>query len=350
MHQSTKRILMTAVATAAVLGLTLPAHAGKGGSFGGMSRGGGSMARSMGSMRSSTSARTMSAGNFSSRNFTTPARGMARPSFGQSNAINSSARYMNSSVSRGRGVSSLSGGQRLPARLGTVQNAAKGTVANRGAFVDKLNGNKRVSDFVKGSAKGAKALNGGSFSSNRIQKVVGERLGPQRSSQKKPAGVAESLLKGRINTRNIAKIDRSKLRDLVKGIESGKVARPVDGDRGDRLVDLSGAKIADALRGGRLGQFNKSARLASNMLPLKAVDKSLLTGGCFPTHDDHFGHDHWLGLHLGDLWFGHCHDDHYNPYYDYCWQPNYVAPPCTVTSSLNRMPNWMQVAANRPRQ
>ena len=330
MRRSMKRLLMATAATAAILGISVPADAGKGGSFSGMSRGGmsrsgGSMSRNIGGMNS----RSVSGGSFSSRNITTPARGMARPSFGQSNTMSNSARYLNGSVSRGRGVSSLSGSQRLSTGLGRVQNAAKGSAVNRRSDGGPRNGNNRLSDLAKVGAivGGKKPINGGSLSSNRIQKVLSERLGSQRLSQGKPGRVAESLLKGHMNTRNVAKIDRSKLRDLVKGIESGKVTGPVDGGRPD---DLAGARIADALRGGRNTRFNKAGWLAVGAAPLKPLEKSLLAGGCFPSDKDHWRHEHWLGLHFGDLWLGHCHDHHYHDY-DYCWQPYYVAPPCTVT-------------------
>jgi hypothetical protein len=133
---------------------------------------------------------------------------------------------------------------------------------------------------------------------------------------------------GRINTGNVAKIDRSKLRDLVKGIEGGKVARLAGGNRRD---DLAGARVADAFRGGRNARFNTAGWLANGAAPLKPLEKSLLAGGCFPSDKDHWHHEHGLGFYLGNLWLGHCHDYHNHDYYDYCWQPYYVAPTCSVT-------------------
>jgi hypothetical protein len=196
-----------------------------------------------------------------------------------------------------------------------------------------LKGNQRLSDLVKGgvSVGGKTPISKGSLSSNRIQNVLGEKIGSQRLSRAKTAGITESLLKGRINTRNLAKIDRSKLRDLVKGIESSGVGRPIGGDRGARLADLSGATIAESARGGRISRFNSAGWMANSAVPLKPIENGLLPGGCFPPHKDHWHHEHWLGFHLDDLWFGHCHDHYYHDYYDYCWQPKYVAPPCSVT-------------------
>ncbi|MEX2138517.1 MAG: CARDB domain-containing protein [Pirellulales bacterium] len=315
MKRSIKQFITLVAAVTTILGLSLPANAGKGGSFGGMSRGGssggmsrgnfgGGMARSMGSM-GGRNVRSTGASGMSPRSFSAPARGMARPSLGHGTAIESAARHLNSSVSRSRGLSSL----------GHASNSTRSR------------------------------SNVGSLGANRLTNVLGVKLGAKNSPIVKQTGIADRFKSGRISTRDVAKIDRNRLRDLVNGIEGGKSGRRVSGPIGEALGRHGKVQIADFIRDGHLQSFNPRGDVARGTPRLRSVERGLFAGSS--SHDKNHCHDdHWLGSHLGGFWFDHGHNHHCYDSYDYSWQPYYTYSPCGVTFAA--YPEVVTVAATQP--
>ncbi len=278
---------------------------------------------------------TRSMGNsMSTRSFSTPARGMVQPSFGQSTSMHNAARQLNGNVSRSRGVSSLPGLDRGRAQVNGSRNRTPVGGGNPG----KVGGNSqgrgsdRFSDAVKTRIGGIANKNAvGSRGADRITNMLGKSLNPKNSMRDNRTTSVDSFIKDRTNSHSVAKIDRSKLRDLVKGFDGVANRRPT-GDRiGDHERGGAQDQLVDAIRRNRLPRFTSGSVLAGTATGSLGSEKNFAGGGCFPAHKHHHHphhHNHGLGIHLSSFWFDHCHDHHY---YDQCWKPYYTYPNCGVT-------------------
>jgi hypothetical protein len=210
---------------------------------------------------------------------------------------------------------------------GVVRDMAKGNLGNvvgRGAAKDLSKG--KLGEII-----GSKGLPG------RTGGVAGGSI------------IAGGLKTGRIRTGDLAKIDRSKLRDLVRGIEAGKAgAGGLPGVGGNKSLDgivkgFDKAKLAGAIHAGGLKPF-KSGNLLGDKSGFNSASAALMAAAGFHHHGHHHGHHHhhhhghWFDFVFGDFWFGHHYDYphydycHYEPYYyDPCWYPVYTYPACGVT-------------------
>jgi hypothetical protein len=389
MKNALKKPIAATVALMTSLSLCLPAVAGQGGGMSMRSMGGGT-SRSMGSGMSS---RSMGGSSMSSRSMSMP-RGMSSGSFSNSaRNIGGAAmsprsmfpgnvsRSSGGSFSRNLGSSIVGGAKGSP---GGLNNIVRG-LPNGGTFNSKspINGartnlgqklggqlDSRLSktldrgnlrDVTKGNLSnivGRGAVK--DLGKGRVGELIGSKdLAGRAGSVIAGSVVAGSLKTGRIRTGDLAKIDRSKLRDLVRGIESGKGGigglSAVGGRKGlNSLVKgFDKAKFAGAIQGSGLKPFN-SAHLLGGKHGFKSKSASILAAACFPHHHGHHHHGHhghhghWFDFCFGDFWFDYHYDYcHYEPhYYDPCWYPVYTYPVCGVT--FTPYPEVVTVATTQP--
>jgi hypothetical protein len=388
MRNTTKKLVAAVVAFTTSVSLCLHAGAGQNGfsAGGGMSMrsmGGSSMSRSMGgnlssrSMGSGMSVRSMGgmSSNLSSRSTNLP-RGMPGGSF------SSAARSMGGNMSRNPGGSSL-GGVRSP--VGSIGNSVRNvptpggmiskspittTRPDLGRVVGKQLDSRLNKAFDRGAAGNLTKGNLGNLVGRGAVKDLGNgKLGNSVGS-KDLAGrtgniIAGSLKSGRIRTGDLAKIDRSKLRDLVRGIEAGKGGAggllPTGGSKTlDPIVKgFDKAKLAGAIHAGGLKPFHPGNPLggkAGFKNGFASKSAGLLAAAGFHHHGHHHHHHHhghWFDFVFGDFWFDdhydyphydHCH---YEPhYYDSCWYPVYTYPACGVT--FTAYPEVVTLAAAQP--
>jgi hypothetical protein len=244
------------------------------------------------------------------------------------------------------------GGQ-LDSRLG--KSLDRGVIGQKGNL-GNLVGRGAVKDL--GSVKPGSGRLGDVLGSKDIAGRAGSVLGG--------SVIAGGLKTGRIRTGDLAKIDRSKLRDLVRGIEAGKGGvgglLPGGGKKGfDGIVKgFDKAKLAGAIHGGGLKPFKPGNLLGgkSGFSGFKSKSASILAAACFPHHHGHHhhhhhGHGHWFDFWFGSFWYGghydHWHYDycHYDPYwYDPCWYPVSTYPVCGVT--FTPYPEVITVATTQP--
>lgn len=399
MKNALKKPIAAAVALMTSLSLSLPAQAGQGGGMsmrsmgGGMSRSmgsssmssrsmGGSMSmRSMGGVSSGMSSRSMSMPrSMSSGSISNPARSIGAGISSRSVIPGGVSRNIGGNVSRNVGSSVVGGAKGSP---GGLNNVVRG-LPNTGSFNSKspinaartnlgqkLGGqlDSRLSKSLDRGVVGQKGNLGNlvgrpavkDLGKGRLGDMLGSKdLGGRAGSVVGGSVIAGNLKTGRIRTGDLAKIDRSKLRDLVRGIESGKGGvgglSPIGGKKGfDGIVKgFDKAKLADAIHGGGLKPFN-SKQLSKHLLGghggFKSGSAGLLAAAGFAHlhghhhhghhhhhhhHHGHHGHHlHWLDFAFGGFWFDHHHHYdycHYEPqYYDPCWYPVYTYPACGVT-------------------
>jgi hypothetical protein len=355
MKRTIKRAWTVVAAVAIVFALSAPASAGKGGSFGGMSRGGMSrgsfshggmssggfsrgpvsrgsanfgMTRSLAAPRNTMTTRAN--GGFSPGNFSTRARGTARPSIGQTSSVHNAARQFTNSLSRSRGLSTAPGMNQSRIPSSNSRNRSPVTGSKLDKATGHLNGRRpdRLGDLVKTrvggiSNKDPRRTPG----ADRITEVLGKARNSNHSLRNHRANAIESVIKsGRTHSGTIAKIDRNKLRDLVKGYEKVATAGSRFGHGKQSGVH---SKLTDSQRRDRLLQFNSGGLFAGNAKGALGIEKNIVGGGCFPPHQHHHHHhQHGFDILLGSFWFNHCYG---NNYYGQCWQPYYTYPNCRVT-------------------
>jgi hypothetical protein len=287
MKRSIKKLVAAIVVLVAIVAVCVPAHAGKGGFGGGMSRGG--MGGGM-SFRSS-------GGGMSGRNFASPARGMGSSSFSARNGVSSYSRNIGGNVSRTTGGSSLNG-------MNAVRNFSKGTMGRNGGFSDvvksrglgnSLGGKVKFNDVVKGRLGSSKAAD-----------IVRGRIGGSGSPFSKRTNIADSITNGKIRTGGASTIDRSKLRDLVRGIESA---------------------------GGGRSRGDVGALVGVNSLGRKdfGLKHAFGTGAGFTSKKHHGHHHHWFDFCVGGPWYDPWYSDYCHDHYGYPSYPVYSYPDCVVT-------------------
>ena len=388
-----KKLVTAVIAFTITVSLGATTEAGQKGFSGGsgmsMRSMGGSMSRSMGGNMSS---RTMSGGTnmrsmggmssgMSSRSMSLP-RGMSNGNFSNSarnvGGANSFpggiSRSVGGNVSRNVGSTIAGNAKSSPGGLGNIvrrlPNAGSDSRVTTsrpdlGQFGNKLDSRlgktfdrsvvREVTKGNLGNFVGRGAVS--DFGKSKLGNVLGSRdLGGRAGSI-----ISGNLKSGRIRTGDLAKIDRSKLRDLVRGIGSGKGGAggvlPVGGRKSLNGIfkDFDKGSLADAIHNGGLQQFN-SANLLGGKSGFKSASAGLLASAAFAHHHGHHHHhhhhDHWFDFAFGDFWFGH-HVDHYydhcyyEPYYnDPCWYPVYTYPACGVTFAAS--PEIVTVAATQP--
>jgi CARDB protein len=342
MKNAISKLVITSVALGLACTFPAAANAGKGG---GMS--GGHMSHSMGS----TGSRSMSSGmsmrsmgnSLSSRSFSSPSRMSSSNMMGRSGVSSSATRNLSnngfnrvrsngsSNNSLGNAVSNL---RNLPSRgVNTKSNrdgVAKDLGKNKGDMLKgKLRdvvGRRSAKDFTEGKLSELKDRG----TRGRLTDVLGGKSSLKDSAIANRGRVSDMLKNGRLKGGDVAKIDRSKLRDLVKGIEGGK-SKGLKG-AGVVFTGFEKSKLAGVIGAGQL----KPGDMFAGKVGTFKGDKGLVAA-CFPHKDHHHG-NHWFDFCFGNFWFDYCYDypvyDHYY-YYDYCSVPCYTYPSCDVTYGSN---------------
>jgi hypothetical protein len=251
------------------------------------------------------------------------------PLTGRSDIVRSAGKALNSGVVKDLGNAKGKLGNVVGRGLdSSVTKGKLGDIVGRGVGKDlgkdlgKVVGNGKLGEVTKGR-----------IDRGRLSDLVGGKLGSKDSPVGRGGSINDMLKGGRIRTGGLAQIDRSKLRDLVKGIEAGNVKGPIGGKAGNIFGGINKLKLADAFRVEKLKPFHAGDLHGAKFATAKHMTH-ILPGGCFPTHHDHC-HD-WFNFCFGGFWFDyhhsyndHCHDYYY--YDNYCWEPVYVYPTCGVT-------------------
>ena len=337
MKNSLTRLITLTVALGLAFTFTQNTYGGKGG---GMSGGSHSMGSSMGSHSMGSS--------MSSRSFSSPSRMSSSNAMSKSGVSSSGVRNPSNNGSPNRV------GSNGVVKNGNTSNSLR-NLPSRGTFNTKSNNNgvvrdsgkSKLGDAVKSKLgdvvgrESAKDLGHGKLGDvskdrpgrDRLSDVLGGKSGLKDSNLVKGNRLSDVLKGGRLKSGDVAKIDRSKLRDLVKGIEGGK-GKGLKG-AGVVLAGLDKGKLADVISAGQLKPLKPVDMFGGKIGGFKG-DKGLVSA-CFPHHDHHHG-NHWFDFCFGNSWFDYGYDypayGHYY-YYDYCSSPCYTYPSCGVTFVSN---------------